>query len=86
MKQRIITSLGIGAVVIPIMIFSAYVIYPIFLGIISAIAAWELLRVFGFDRRFEISLPSYLVAGLLPAFAHDFFIHGDQISYRHRKQ
>lgn len=81
MKQRIITSLGIGAVVIPIMIFSAHVIYPIFLGIISAIAAWELLRVFGFDRRFEISLPSYLVAGLLPAFAHDFFIHGDQISY-----
>ena len=81
MKQRVITSIGIGIVVIPIMIFSKYIIYPIFLGIISAIAAWEMLRVFGFDKRYEISVPAYLVAGLLPVFAHDYFHGGDRISY-----
>ena len=81
MKQRVLTSLGIGVVVIPIMLFSKYIVYPIFLGIISAIAVWELLRVFGFQKRYEISLPSYLVAGLLPVFAHDYFTRGDQKGY-----
>ena len=81
MKQRVLTSLGIGVVVIPIMILSRYIVYPIFLGLISAIAVWELLRVFGFEKRFEIAIPSYLIAGLLPAFAHDSITHGDQIGY-----
>lgn len=81
MKQRVITSLGIGVVVIPIMIFSKYIVYPIFLGVISAIAVWELLRVFGFEKRYEISLPAYLIAGLLPIFAHDYFTRGDQKGY-----
>ena len=81
MKQRVLTSLGIGVVVIPIMILSRYIVYPIFLGVISAIAVWELLRVFGFEKRFEIAIPSYLIAGLLPAFAHDSITHGDQIGY-----
>ena len=44
MKQRVLTSLGIGVVVIPIMILSKYIVYPIFLGLISVIAVWELLR------------------------------------------
>ena len=81
MKQRVLTSLGIGVVVLPIMILSKYIIYPIFLGIISAIAVWELLRVFGFQKRYEISLPSYLIAGLLPIFAHSYFTRGDQKGY-----
>ena len=81
MKQRVITAVGIGIVVIPIMVLSKYIVYPIFLGIISAIAAWEMLRVFGFDKRFEISLPAYAVAGLLPVFAHDYFTGGNTKSY-----
>ena len=81
MKQRIVTSIGIGVVGIPILILSRYVVYPIFLGLLSAIAAWELLRVFGFQKRYEISVPAYLVSGLLPVFAHDTFTHGDQGGY-----
>jgi phosphatidate cytidylyltransferase len=81
MKQRVITAIGIGIVVIPIMLLSKYIVYPIFLGIISAIAAWEMLRVFGFDKRFEISLPAYAVSGLLPVFAHDYFTGGNTRSY-----
>ena len=81
MKQRVITAVGIGIIVIPIMVFSKYIVYPIFLGLISAIAAWEMLRVFGFEKRYEISLPAYAVAGLLPVFAHDYFTHGERIGY-----
>ena len=81
MKQRVITAIGIGIVVIPIMLLSKYIVYPIFLGIISAIATWEMLRVFGFDKRFEISLPAYAVSGLLPVFAHNYFTGGNTRSY-----
>ena len=81
MKQRVITAIGIGAVVIPIMLLSKYIVYPIFLGIISAIATWEMLRVFGFEKRYEISLPAYAVSGLLPVFAHSYFTGGNTRSY-----
>ena len=81
MKERVITSIGIGVVVIPILIFSRYIVYPIFLGLLAAIAVWELLRVFGFEKRYEISVPSYMVAGLLPIFAHDFFTGGKTGDY-----
>ena len=81
MKQRVLTSIGIGAVVIPILMLSRFIVYPIFLGLLSAIAVWELLRVFGFEKRYEISVPSYLVAGLLPVFAHDTFTKGEQGGY-----
>lgn len=81
MKQRVLTSLGIAVVGIPIVILSKYIVYPIFLGLLSAIAVWELMRVFGFQKRLEIAIPSYLVAGLLPVFAHDTFTHGDEVTY-----
>lgn len=81
MKERVITSIGIGVVVIPILIFSRYIVYPIFLGLLAAIAVWELLRVFGFEKRYEISVPSYMVAGFLPIFAHDFFTGGKTGDY-----
>ncbi len=81
MKQRVLTSLGIGVVGIPIVLLSEYIVYPIFLGLLSAVAIWEILRVFGFEKRYEISVPAYLVAGLLPVFAHDFFTGGNTSGY-----
>lgn len=81
MKERILTAIGIGIVGIPIIMFSRFIVYPIFLGLLSAIAVWELLRVFGFEKRYEISIPAYLVAGLLPIFAHDTFTGGATGTY-----
>ena len=81
MKQRILTSLGIGLVVIPIILFSEYIVYPIFLGLLSAIGVWELLRVFGLHKRYEVSVPSYLISALLPVFAHSTFTGIDQSGY-----
>lgn len=81
MKERVITSIGIGIVGIPILMLSGYIVYPVFLGLLAAIAVWELLRVFGFEKRYEISVPAYLVSGLLPTFAHDTFTGGATASY-----
>ena len=81
MKQRVLTSLGIGLIGIPILLLSEYIVYPIFLGLLSAIAVWELLRVFGLHKRYEVSILAYLISGLLPVFAHRFFTGGDQSGY-----
>ena len=81
MKERVLTSIGIGIVGLPVLMLSKYIVYPLFLGLLSLIAVWELLRVFGFQKRYEISLPAYLVAGLLPVFAHETFTKGEQNGY-----
>ena len=81
MKQRVLTSIGIGIVGIPILLLSKYIVYPIFLGLLSAIGVWELLRVFGVQKRYEVAVPSYAIAGLLPVFAHGSITGGDQKSY-----
>lgn len=73
MKERVITGIGIGIVGIPILIFSEYIIYPIFLGLMSLLGVWELLRVFNKDRSYVVSVPAYFIAFLLPIFAHDAF-------------
>ena len=78
MKERVITAVGIGVVGIPILLFSKYIVYPIFLGLLSAIAVWELLRVFGLCRNYALSIPAYIIAGALPVFAHDTFVGADE--------
>ena len=81
MKQRVLTSIGIGIVGIPVLMFSRYIIYPIFLGLLSAIGVWELLRVFGVQKRYEVSIPAYAIAGLLPVFAYEYFTGGQPSTY-----
>ena len=81
MKERILTAIGIGVVGVPVLMLSRYIVYPIFLGFLAAIAVWELLRVLGFEKRYEISVPSYAISGLLPIFAHDIFTHGNTAGY-----
>ena len=66
MKVRILTSLGMLVFGLPILIFSNYIIYPIGLGALCTIACWELLRVLGFDRVWEVSIPTYIISALLP--------------------
>ena len=70
MKERVITGIGIGIVGIPIIILSDYIVYPIFLGLMALIGVWELLRVFGLERTYEVSIPAYLISLALPTLAH----------------
>ena len=70
MKERVLTGIGIGVVGIPIVILSDYIVYPIFLGLMALIGVWELLRVFGLNKAYEISVPAYLIALALPTLAH----------------
>jgi phosphatidate cytidylyltransferase len=73
MKVRVLTAIGIGAVGIPLVIFSQYIIFPIALAILSLMAVFEILRVLGVEKRYALSLPAYLVSLVLPFFSYGYF-------------
>jgi phosphatidate cytidylyltransferase len=69
-----------AAVMIPILIFSKYIVYPIFLALLCLVATYEMLKVFKKEKRPEIAVPSYLLAVLYPL-APFFFLHGKTSTY-----
>lgn len=77
MKQRIITAIIILLVIIPVLAFSEYIIYPIALAIFSFLAAFEMLRALGAHKKFSVAIPAYAIAGALPLFTHDMFLGED---------
>lgn len=74
MKLRTITSTILLAVMVPILILSEYLIYPIALAIFSVMAVFELLRVIGVHETWKISVPAYFMAVALPILTHDIFL------------
>lgn len=81
MKVRILTSIGIAVFGLPLLIFSDYVVYPIALGLLCAISVFELLRVFGMEKKLAIAVPSYILALLLPFFSYKPLFAIDEKSY-----
>ena len=80
MKVRLLTSLGIAVFGLPLLIFSQYIVYPIALGLLSTIAVWELLRVFGMHKRVLLAIPTYLLSALLPFFSYGLFFPSEKQS------
>ena len=66
MKVRILTAIGIAIFGIPLLIFSDYVVFPIALGLLCAIAAFELMRVFDVHKNWFVAIPTYLMTAVLP--------------------
>jgi len=77
MKVRLLTSLGILVFGLPLLLLSEFIVYPIALGILSCISAWELLRVFGLQKKFFVSVPSFAVAALIPFFSSKEFVSAE---------
>ncbi len=73
MKVRLLTSLGILVFGLPLLIFSEYIIYPIALGVLSLLASWEVLRALDLHRKYAISIPSFILAAVLPFFSYEMF-------------
>ena len=70
MKVRILTSIGMAVFGLPLLIFSDYVIYPIAVGLLAAIASFELMRVFGIHKNLAVAIPTYVLTSLLPFFSY----------------
>ena len=66
MRIRTITSAIILSIMVPILILSDYVIYPIALALFSLMAVFEFLRVFGIHKKPLLAIPAYVIALTLP--------------------
>ena len=73
MKLRLLTALGILVFGLPLLIFSDYIVYPIALGVLSAIACCELLHAFGLLRKLYLTIPTCIMAFALPFCANNVF-------------
>ncbi len=69
MKKRVLTSIAIIAACVPILLLSQYIIYPLALAFLSAVAVFEILRVLGVHKDSRISVPAYVATATLPLLA-----------------
>ena len=77
MKTRIITAIFIVAVMLPILIFSEYIVYPIALAIFSLFATFEVYRVIGIEKKWVVAIPAYLISFAAPLCTHEIFLGQD---------
>lgn len=79
MKQRILTSVAIVAIMLLLAILSGTIVYPIGLAVLAVIAVFEILRVMGAHKKFALSIPAYLLAAAFPIIAyfvkHEYMIY-----------
>ena len=75
MKVRVLTSIGIAAVGIPLRIFSNTIVFALAVSLISAVSTFEILRVIGAHKNLVLAIPSYAVALVFPVVA---FIMGER--------
>ena len=66
MKQRFITTLVILLFAIPILVFSQYIIFPIALAALSAVAMYEILGVLNKRSELLLAIPAYIISALAP--------------------
>ena len=82
MKVRVITAICMLCVLAPVLIFSDYIVFPIALGLLAAMAVFEVLRVVGLHKSYFVSVPCISLALFMPMFTHSsFFGENEQGEY-----
>ena len=66
MKTRIITAVVAVCVLLPVLIFSDTVIFPIALAVLSLVALYEMSSCIGLKKTWALTIPAYLFAIGLP--------------------
>ena len=66
MLTRILTAIGIAAVLVPTAIFSDTIAYPIVIALMSGIGCFEMLRCIGLHKNLFITVPAVLFGVGLP--------------------
>lgn len=70
MLVRIITGLIAIGLFVPVCIFSYTVAFPIVIGLLCLIGVYEMARCLGFDKKYLITVPMYIIAVGLPIFRY----------------
>ena len=66
MKQRVLTAVIGLAILLPILFLSGTWFFPVAVAVCCNLALFEMLRCLGLDRVWSVSLPTYVLAAVLP--------------------
>ena len=66
MLTRIITSLVAICVLIPALLLSNTVVFPIAVAVVAVIGLYELFKCLGYEKKWALTTPLYLVAAAAP--------------------
>ena len=67
MLIRIITSLVAVCVLIPALLLSNTVLFPAIIGVVAIICLYEIFKCFGYEKKWAMTIPLYLIAAAAPA-------------------
>lgn len=70
MKTRTITAIVLTLICIPVLLLSDYVVYPIFLSLLSAVAVNEIMACLGLSKKYALTAPAYVIAAAMPLVAY----------------
>ena len=70
MKTRIITAVVLLCIFVPVLWFSDTIVFPAVIGLISLVGVYEYLKCLGYGKNLFVLLPAFVMAALLPSFAH----------------
>lgn len=62
MLQRVITGIILLAVIIPLLLLSHTVVFPIVVSLLSLVGVYEMLKCLGVHKNIAIALPSFILA------------------------
>ena len=66
MKQRIITAVIAFFVLLPVLIFSDTVLFPIGIAVCAVLSVWEMFACVGLKNAWVFTVPMYLIGGAVP--------------------
>lgn len=66
MKTRTLTALVLTLICIPVLLLSEYVVYPIFISLLSVVAIWEIMNCLGLCKRLALLIPAAAMAAAMP--------------------
>lgn len=70
MKVRVLTSIGIAVIGLPILFLSEYLVYPMAIALLALASMYEMTALTGFRSKFAVCVPSYILVMLMPIGAY----------------
>lgn len=77
MKKRVLSGILIVGILLVLVIFSGYIVYPIGIALLALIAVFEMLRVIGAHKKWALAIPTYILTPTFPILA--FFVKQDKM-------
>ena len=70
MKTRTLTALVLTLICIPILLLSDYVVYPIFISLLSVVAICEIMNCLGFLKNYAMTVPACVMSAAMPLISY----------------